>query len=143
MTPEEKRQYNRKWYHDNKEVNKEKWYKARQTRRKKAVASSLAWNRKNPDKIKAAKVKREFGITFEQYESMRVEQNNKCAICKLPESRILSKSGKISDLAVDHCHKTGKVRGLLCGDCNTALGLLKDNLITINNAIAYLTREGT
>ncbi len=62
--------------------------------------------------------KRAYGITVENYETMLVNQNGVCKICNKP-----CKSGK--SLAVDHCHETGKVRGLLCAKCNTNLGRIE------------------
>jgi hypothetical protein len=63
---------------------------------------------------------------------MLQQQNGLCAICKKTET------GKTSNLCVDHCHKTGKVRGLLCNNCNKGLGLFKDNPEVLLNASAYL-----
>ena len=62
--------------------------------------------------------KRSYGITIEDYETMFANQNGVCKICQKT-----CKSGK--NLAVDHCHKTGKVRGLLCATCNTSLGRIE------------------
>jgi len=62
--------------------------------------------------------KRAYGITVEDYETMLINQNKVCKICNKP-----CKSGK--SLAVDHCHETGKVRGLLCAKCNTNLGRIE------------------
>ena len=62
--------------------------------------------------------KRKYGITVEQYNQMLLIQNNTCKICKN-----MCKSGK--NLAVDHCHATGKVRGLLCATCNVNLGRIE------------------
>lgn len=73
---------------------------------------------------------RRYGITVEQYKEMYKAQNGKCLICGKPEQK----------LHVDHCHETGYVRGLLCGSCNRALGLLKDNTDFLLKAIAYLQR---
>ena len=72
-----------------------------------------------------------FGINADQYEAILKEQNGVCAICYQPEpcNRML---------AVDHCHTTNKIRGLLCSNCNTALGLCKDDLLILTQAIAYL-----
>lgn len=129
------------------------WY---QKNKEKRLIKALEWRASNPEKVKAIqkryrdshpnkkrdeRLKRDFGITFDQYEKMRIGQDNKCAICKNPETRSVSKSGKINDLAVDHCHKTGKIRGLLCGKCNTALGLLNEDINIINNCVDYLKKE--
>lgn len=66
------------------------------------------------------------------YAALLERQGGACAIC-------LTKPKK-KRLAVDHCHKTGQVRGLLCGQCNFALGAFQDNRETIQSAIAYLER---
>lgn len=77
-------------------------------------------------------LKRKFGITIDLYESMLSTQNNGCAIC---ETRVPSGTGNFH---VDHNHKTGKVRGLLCSNCNTAIGLLKEEESIILKVIKYL-----
>lgn len=59
-------------------------------------------------------------FTFEQYEQMKKEQNNLCKICRNPETA--TRLGKVKELAIDHCHRTHKVRGLLCEKCNKRLG---------------------
>ena len=76
---------------------------------------------------------RSYGLTIEQFDLMLKSQRNKCAICKTKEWGRPSPS-------IDHCHKTGKVRGLLCNNCNRAIGLLKDNIGTLENAQKYLKR---
>lgn len=80
---------------------------------------------------KRATYKYEYGITPERYDELFKQQNGKCAICK--ES--------FDKLDVDHCHKTSIVRGLLCGSCNRALGLFKDDIKRIQEAINYLSVE--
>src|SRR5438128_1074290 len=67
-----------------------------------------------------------YGIDLADYNHMFAEQKGLCAACGFPESRIDPKTGKAKQLHVDHCHKTERVRGLLCNNCNSALGLLKD-----------------
>ena len=71
---------------------------------------------------------RRYGLTLQDYRAMRERQKNVCGICKTP--------GK--PLCVDHCHATGKVRGLLCRDCNLGLGNYKDNPVFTRAATAYL-----
>lgn len=78
-------------------------------------------------------LKKNYRITLEQYNSMLIKQNNVCAICKLPETEIIRTSGKLRKLCVDHDHKTGEVRSLLCMGCNTTLGKIKED---VNIAIA-------
>lgn len=73
-----------------------------------------------------------FGISEADYDFMFAYQGGACGICRTPQSD-LSKA-----LAVDHCHKTGRIRGLLCGNCNTALGLMKDSRATLARASRWL-----
>jgi hypothetical protein len=93
------------------------------------------WFKENPDKLPTLKEKRiysrnkNFGISEKEYEQMLVEQNNKCAICKIQIGW---------EAAVDHCHNTDKIRGLLCRKCNLGLGAFKDNIETIRKAILYV-----
>lgn len=80
--------------------------------------------------------KRKFGITPEKYAEIFRSQNGVCAICKQPETA--TRLGKVKALAVDHCHKTDVVRGLLCADCNTGIGKLKEDKSIFLSAIQYL-----
>jgi len=77
-------------------------------------------------------IKRKYGITEEDYCNMWNDQEGLCAICGSDDN-----SGK--RFSVDHCHDTGKVRGLLCDPCNWMLGQAKDNTNTLAKAIKYLT----
>jgi hypothetical protein len=77
---------------------------------------------------RAERFRRLYGITLEQYEEMRISQNSLCAICDREEELLF----------VDHDHSTGKVRGLLCRDCNAMLGLAMDNTRILDRAITYL-----
>ena len=79
-------------------------------------------------------LKRKFGITLELYEILLAQQGEGCAICGATECQ----SGV--SLAVDHCHKTGKIRGILCRDCNTTLGKFNDDRNRFLKAIEYLDR---
>lgn len=90
-----------------------------------------AWKANNPDKAKDIKLRRYYGITIDQYRQMEKEQNHVCKIC---ESKC--KTGR--ELSVDHCHKTGKVRGLLCGTCNYMLGSALDRVDLLAKGIKYL-----
>lgn len=88
------------------------------------------YRNRHPERVKANRRRRglkAFGITPDDYNNFVKKQNGLCAICQ--------KSGK---LFVDHNHKTGKVRGLLCNTCNIALGMSKDNITILKNAIVYL-----
>lgn len=89
-----------------------------------------------------SKIKRQYGITPEDYYRMLDEQDCGCAICgaKTPSERHYSRRGKPEMFHIDHCHATGKVRGLLCHLCNRALGLIRDNPALADNMSAYLRR---
>lgn len=75
-----------------------------------------------------------YGITSEDYNDMLVLQGGVCAICKNPPTL------RMLHLRVDHCHKTGRVRGLLCHGCNTGIGNLKDSEYNLKAAIQYLRK---
>ena len=83
---------------------------------------------------------RNYGITVEQYENMLNEQDHKCKLC-LSEGFLMGVCHEMK-LVVDHCHKHGHVRGLLCHNCNRALGLLQDNPDTLQRGMEYL-KEGS
>src|SRR5690348_3193138 len=84
-----------------------------------------AWSR-NYDFI------RNYGITTEIYNQMWAEQKGCCAICKRHETEFAKR------LHVDHCHTTKKVRGLLCHNCNLAIGRLREDVDVLLNAVEYL-----
>jgi len=81
-------------------------------------------------------MKRAYGLGFKEYEQMLFNQNGVCAIC----SGEPPKNQHKTRLNIDHCHTTGKIRGLLCDACNRAIGLLKDSPDLLNKAISYLAR---
>lgn len=94
------------------------------------------YREKNIDAERARHLMNEYGITLEQYEQMHQKQNGLCAICLQPETQ--ERKGIKYRLAVDHCHKTGKVRGLLCFKCNTAMGSFEKRNIDLHNVQSYL-----
>jgi hypothetical protein len=77
--------------------------------------------------------KRNFGISECDYNKMLQKQNNCCSICNVNKADIKR------DFAIDHCHITGEIRGLLCANCNTGIGMLKDDINILIKAIEYLT----
>ena len=93
---------------------------------------------RHPDAKRKERLKRVFGITPEDYDSMLLKQKNVCAICKLPNH--WNRRDK-SRLAIDHDHKTGLVRGLLCHPCNQSLGLMQDDPSRLIAAAAYLLQN--
>lgn len=80
-------------------------------------------------------LKGKYGMTNNDYNQMFVNQNGRCAICNFDLNNLYRAA------SIDHDHETGKVRGLLCNNCNWALGLFKDNCEFLQNAIFYLSNN--
>ena len=80
-------------------------------------------------RTRAWRLKRDFGLTVQEYNDIHSMQKGLCAICKKKSKR---------RLGVDHCHTTGKIRGLLSHSCNIALGLLKDCIASAESLVSYL-----
>ena len=95
---------------------------------------ALKWQQSNPRAKRNTHLKSKFGITVKQFDEMLKQQNHCCAICMTttPKGR--------GTFHVDHCHETGKIRGILCHDCNTGIGKLGDSLESIKKAVSYLER---
>lgn len=91
-------------------------------------------NRYCSDKNKDNKLRKTYGISLEDYNNMLSEQDGCCAICRRHHSMFRRK------LSVDHDHKTGLIRGLLCKDCNTSLGQFNDDVDTLLTAVSYLNK---
>jgi hypothetical protein len=83
-------------------------------------------------------LKNKFNMSLNDYEQLYKNQDGKCAICGSAETMVLQ--GKVKRIAIDHCHITGVVRGLLCHSCNTGLGYFNDNWVLLDNALEYLTK---
>jgi hypothetical protein len=81
-------------------------------------------------KYKKYKLNKHYGITPKQYDNMLTDQQGKCAVC----------GDIMTQPHVDHCHTTGKVRGLLCINCNQGLGKFKDDTNKLQHAIDYLNK---
>lgn len=78
------------------------------------------------------------GVSPEMYAAMLAAQQGLCAICKQPNSASNRLDGEPKALAVDHNHKTGEIRKLLCDPCNRALGLFQDSVSILERAVEYL-----
>jgi hypothetical protein len=104
--------------------------------RKNRVGQRQRYAAKYPDKVRDQYLRATFDISLEKYNEMHVAQDGKCAICGNPET--IERNGKVRLLAVDHCHDSQKVRGLLCGNCNPMIGYAKDNIQVLTKAIEYL-----
>ncbi len=116
------------------------WKNASPERRDYDRRKAKEWQAKYPRYVQQTKLRLAYGMTIAQYDALVLEQGGVCAICRCEDRDIVKKSGKRRSLAVDHCHETGTVRGLLCGDCNRALGLVKESPVTLVKMISYLTR---
>lgn len=81
-----------------------------------------------------------FGISSKEYDDLLKEQNNVCAICGKPESIVHRKTKEVMRLSVDHCHSTGKIRGLLCAKCNMVIGSFNDDIELFRKSIKYLEK---
>jgi hypothetical protein len=81
---------------------------------------------------KDRKLQKSYGIGYAEYLKMLDAQNNACAICGTKDT------GNRKAFHVDHCHDTGKIRGLLCGNCNSGIGNLRDDINLLQRAIEYL-----
>lgn len=97
------------------------------------------WKKNHPDKNahikKVGKLKSKYGLTLDQYNTLLENQNNSCKVCK-----DLFTNEKLTH--IDHCHKTGKVRGILCLNCNLSLGYAKENIERLQGLIDYVKSNG-
>jgi len=124
--PEDRKSYGKRWRAENQDKQNE---------------YARTWRKNNPEKQKElqrkASLKKLYGITLEEYDALSEAQNHVCAICKLPEQRLNKR------LHVDHDHTTDEIRGLLCSNCNTGIGLLKEDPKILLQAVEYLeTKDG-
>jgi len=155
---EKRKEYRKKYYEDNKEycnTLKRKWeiehkneintkkrekYANDEQCRKKIIKAGKEHRLKNKERDRWARIKNKYNITKEEWERIYQDQNGKCFICERTEKQIKNSHSKY--LAVDHEHNTGKIRGLLCTNCNRQLSaFLKDDPKIILRVYEYLIRE--
>lgn len=110
-------------------------YKWREENRGKYNDGAKLWRKRHPRNIREWRIRRKFGLSHAQYDEMANRQGNKCAICEQ------GPVGGREYLSIDHCHKTGKVRELLCDNCNKGIGCLQDNPELFIRAAEYLKRH--
>jgi hypothetical protein len=122
---EESRKKLRVWHHENKE---------------KKAKSFKSWADRNQQRLRNNRLSRVYGLTNDQYIQMFESQLGFCAICG-EEQQGITKDGNSRFLCVDHCHKTGKVRQLLCVKCNTGIGQFNDDPSILKKAMAYLNKH--
>ena len=116
------------------------WYWKQSIQSEDKAAYARTWRANNPRKAKSHDIKKMYGITLEQYESMSEAQNHRCDICGNVEQSV-DRAGIPRRLAVDHCHTTGTIRKLLCSACNKALGGFRDDPELLRKAAAYIERN--
>ena len=132
---ESKKRADKKYREKNIEIVRER---SRQRYQNNPIVRETALNRrkKNKEKTKFYDIQKKYDLSKEEYCQMLEKQKHSCAICLTHVENIEKKT-----LCVDHCHKTGKVRGLLCGPCNRALGLFCDDKKTLLSSIKYLENK--
>lgn len=123
------------WVDNNRDKTRANSAKFAKVNRDKCNAKLKRYRKKYPEKEKSRRLKKRYGITLDDYNDMLKNQNECCDICKKHKT-----TWKIP-LNVDHCHTTGKVRGLLCGQCNRGIGIFEDNPDFLENAKKYLEKE--
>ena len=114
-------------------ANKEKW-KGYAARRAVRAAEDPEYAERLRLSVLRSRMMRHYGLTLEEYERMVAANKGKCEVCCRPDA-------KGRRLSVDHNHKTGKIRGVLCRNCNSALGMLADDPECFLRAAAYLKRN--
>ena len=97
------------------------------------IKNKLWWD----GRIRGEHLSRCYGMTISDWDKLFTKQGGQCAACHKPEIKFNNKSRTIQRLCVDHNHKTGKVRGLLCNRCNRVIGLLEEDLILVKSLYDY------
>jgi hypothetical protein len=143
VTPEDKVRYNKTWKEKNPDAARESHRKAqlrwRQKNRERVRETVKKWVAKNPEKMRSYKRKQhyreQYGITLEERDQMLTAQGNCCACCggKSPKHKM--------GWVVDHCHKTGTVRGILCQPCNLTLGKVAESIDHLKAIISYIEKH--
>lgn len=132
----------KKWSENNPEIRNRNVKRWRENNSKRIVELARNRYKKDSELIKESNrnryLKRHYNLSAEEYDIILKKQNNVCLICGQVEVSTRNDGNGKRRLSVDHCHKTGKVRGLLCSNCNKALGGFKDSTTILEKAIEYL-----
>lgn len=131
--PEKAQAAGSRWRQNNPDKEREKSRRYHAANKAKKNQQSREWYENNKERAEDLRLKAEYGISLEQKRLMFVAQDGKCAACA-------SSFDKLGDLHVDHRHDDSLVRGLLCGGCNRALGILKDCPSRISKLLNYIVR---
>jgi hypothetical protein len=110
----------------------EEFHRCRSRTDGRAATCKLCWSEYSRD----SQLRNKYGIGADEYDAIATAQDQRCAICGLPET--LTRRSGVVKLAVDHCHTTDAIRGLLCSDCNNGLGRFRDDPELLRRAAAYL-----
>ena len=129
--PEKFKERERLRYAVDKEKKRERFYKWRKANAEKQKARLKAWIAANPERVRLRRIKEKYGLRPDEFRALYDKQNGACAICAKPFT-----SSK--NTHVDHDHESGKIRGLLCSNCNSALGLMRENTTILRKAAEYL-----
>lgn len=128
------KEYHQIWrdtHKDSEKASKARW---RENNRDRIHQHALTYRKAHPYSTRARDLRNKYNLTPKQYDDMLELQNNQCAICG--KSPMENKKR----LSVDHCHKTKRVRGLLCYRCNTGLASFKDDGSLLYTAHKYIAR---
>lgn len=109
--------------------------------RKRVLSNTKRYTDASPEVWKQRYLMRTYNITLDEYNALLEKQGGVCAICGREEEIKNPSARSRSSLAVDHCHETGRVRGLLCFKCNTGIGALGDTVESLRKAIRYLESD--
>jgi hypothetical protein len=131
-----RKEYMKEYYKTHYPQNKEKMNQQSQEYRKKHKDTP-----KYQEMMVRSRLKHRYNMSLEEYNTLLIKQRGVCAICKEPETSIDPRNKRKRILSVDHNHKSGKVRGLLCILCNQAIGMFKENSNNFLNASKYLKGE--
>lgn len=151
--PEERKKYNKSSYEKNREKRIEaasiyqkkkmedpEYVKKKNEKRRhryKEMMKEEEYRTKRNEYGMKAKLKTQYGMTYEDYWKMYHSQNGECKICN--RKPVVGNTGSKRPLVVDHCHDTNKVRGLLCNQCNIMLGMAQNRPEVLASAIKFLS----
>lgn len=139
--------YTKDWCKENKEITNERQKNYRKENPERYRETDKRKRLKQIERLGSPlfnKIKKvgKYRMTVEDYDSLMRDQNGVCAICKkVSRRRNTSRVNELAPLSVDHCHSSGKIRGLLCGSCNSGLGMFQDNIEYMKEAIQYLQKH--
>jgi hypothetical protein len=109
--------------------------------------ASKKWKNNNTERAKESSrrrtIKFKYNIELSVYDDMLKRQSGCCAICETSKSTSTYGKNISPHFAIDHDHATGRIRGLLCNNCNRALGLFGDSVVVLKNATKYLSKHET